>query len=44
MRCAKTKALTRAQKLTKALKVCKKDKNKGKRQKCERPRGSSTGR
>jgi hypothetical protein len=33
--CAKTKALTRAQKLAKALKACKKDKNKGKRRKCE---------
>jgi hypothetical protein len=33
--CAKTKALTRAQKLAKALKACKKDKNKGKRAKCE---------
>jgi hypothetical protein len=33
--CAKTKALTRAQKLAKALKACKKDKNKGKRHKCE---------
>jgi hypothetical protein len=33
--CAKTKALTRAQKLAKALKACKKDRNKGKRQKCE---------
>jgi hypothetical protein len=32
--CAKTKALTRAQKLAKALKACKRDKNKGKRQKC----------
>jgi hypothetical protein len=33
---AKTKALTRAQKLTKALKACHKDKNKGKRAKCEK--------
>jgi hypothetical protein len=34
--CAKAKALTRAQKLAKALKTCKKDHNKGKRQKCEK--------
>jgi hypothetical protein len=34
--CAKAKALTRAQKLAKALKACKKDKNKGKRAKCEK--------
>jgi hypothetical protein len=33
--CAKVKALTRAQKLAKALKSCKRDKNKAKRQKCE---------
>jgi hypothetical protein len=33
--CAKAKALTRAQKLAKALKSCKRDKSKGKRQKCE---------
>ncbi len=32
--CAKTKALTRAQKLARALRACKRDKNKGKRQKC----------
>jgi hypothetical protein len=30
------KALTRAQKLAKALKVCKRDKKKGKRQSCEK--------
>jgi hypothetical protein len=34
--CAKTKTLTRAQKLTKALKVCHKDHNKAKRQSCAR--------
>jgi hypothetical protein len=34
--CAKIKPLTRAQKLTKALRVCRKDKNKGKRATCER--------
>ena len=34
--CAKVAALTRAQKLAKALKACRKDKNKGKRSKCER--------
>jgi hypothetical protein len=34
--CAKTKALTRAQKLTKALKACKKKTNKGKRATCEK--------
>jgi hypothetical protein len=34
--CAKTKALTRAQKLAVALKTCKKDRNRGKREKCER--------
>ena len=33
---AKTKALTRAQKLTKALKACKKDVRHAKRQKCEK--------
>jgi hypothetical protein len=33
--CTKTKVLTRTQKLTKALKSCKKDKNKAKREKCE---------
>jgi hypothetical protein len=33
--CFKTKALTRAQKLAKALKVCHKSKNKAKRQVCE---------
>jgi uncharacterized repeat protein (TIGR01451 family) len=33
--CAKAKALTRAQKLARALKVCKQDKDKSKRQKCE---------
>jgi len=33
--CAKTKALTRAQKLAAALKACHKDHNKNKRQKCE---------
>jgi hypothetical protein len=32
--CAKTKSLTRAQKLAKVLKACKKDKKKGKRQSC----------
>jgi len=32
----KPRPLTRAQKLAKALKVCRKDKNKGKRQKCEK--------
>ncbi len=34
--CVKTPALTRAQKLAKALKACKKDKKKSKRQACER--------
>jgi hypothetical protein len=34
--CAKVKPLTRAQKLKKALKACKKDKNKGKRATCEK--------
>ena len=34
--CARTKPATRAQKLTKALKACKRDKNKGKRTKCEK--------
>jgi len=34
--CAKVAALTRAQKLAKALKACHRDKNKGKRQKCEK--------
>jgi hypothetical protein len=34
--CAKTKALTRAQKLAQALKTCHKDKNKGKRASCEK--------
>ena len=34
--CAKTKALTRAQKLTKALKACKKRKNKSRRATCEK--------
>jgi hypothetical protein len=34
--CAKAKALTRAQKLTKALKACRKDHSKGKRKKCEK--------
>jgi hypothetical protein len=33
--CPKVKALTRAQKLAKALKACKKDHNKAKRQSCE---------
>ena len=33
--CAKAKALTRAQKLTKALKACKKDKKKAKRASCK---------
>jgi hypothetical protein len=33
--CAKAKALTRAQKLKAALKVCKKDRSKAKRAKCE---------
>ncbi len=33
--CAKAKALTRAQKLSQAMKSCKKDKSKSKRQKCE---------
>jgi len=33
--CPKTKTLTRAQKLTKALKSCRKDKNKSKRARCE---------
>jgi hypothetical protein len=33
--CAKTKALTRAQKLKAALKACHKDKPKQKRSKCE---------
>jgi hypothetical protein len=33
--CAKVKALTRAQKLQKALKACRKDKGKAKRAKCE---------
>jgi hypothetical protein len=34
--CAKTKALTRAQKLAKALKACRAKHNKGKREACER--------
>jgi 2-keto-3-deoxy-L-rhamnonate aldolase RhmA len=34
--CAKVKALTNAQNLKKALKACKKDKKKGKRQSCVR--------
>jgi len=34
--CAKVAALTRAQKLAKALKACKRDRNKGKRSKCEK--------
>ena len=34
--CAKAKTLTRAQKLSKALKACKQDKNKTKRAKCEK--------
>jgi hypothetical protein len=34
--CAKVAALTRAQKLAKALKVCRKEHSKGKRQKCEK--------
>jgi hypothetical protein len=34
--CAKAKTLTRAQKLAKALKACKKDHNKAKRQSCEK--------
>jgi hypothetical protein len=34
--CKKVKALTRAQKLAKALKVCERDKNRAKRQRCER--------
>jgi hypothetical protein len=34
--CAKAKALTRAQKLAKALKLCKRDKQKAKRKSCER--------
>jgi hypothetical protein len=34
--CAKVAALTRAQKLAKALKVCRRDKNKGKRATCEK--------
>jgi hypothetical protein len=34
--CAKTKALTRAQKLKAALKACHKDKPKQKRSKCEK--------
>jgi uncharacterized repeat protein (TIGR01451 family) len=34
--CPKVKVLTRAQKLAKALKACKKDKKKAKRQSCER--------
>jgi len=34
--CAKKKALTRAQKLAKALKACHKDKNKAKRASCEK--------
>jgi len=34
--CAKTKKLTRAQKLAKALRACKRDKNKGKRSSCEK--------
>ena len=33
---AKTKALTRAQKLTKALKACKKDHKKARREQCEK--------
>ncbi len=33
--CAKVKALTRAQKLAKALKTCHKDKSKAKRASCE---------
>jgi len=34
--CAKVAALTRAQKLAKALKACRRDKNKGKRQSCDK--------
>ena len=34
--CKQVKTLTKAQKLAKALKACRKDKNKGKRSKCER--------
>jgi hypothetical protein len=34
--CAKARALTRAQKLAKAMKACKKDKKKGKRASCEK--------
>jgi len=34
--CAKVATLTRAQKLKKALKACKRDKNKGKRSSCEK--------
>ena len=41
--CAKAKALTRAQKLTKALKVCRKDHEKSKRQQCEALAGSKYG-
>ena len=41
--CAKAKALTRAQKLTKALKVCRKDHEKSKRQQCETLAGSKYG-
>ena len=42
--CAKVKALTRAQKLQKALKACRRDRNKGRRAKCERPPKRSSGR
>jgi hypothetical protein len=41
--CAKAKALTRAQKLAKALKACHKDKNKAKREKCEKTAGKHYG-
>jgi hypothetical protein len=34
--CAKVAALTRAQKLAKSLKACRRDKNRGKRAKCEK--------
>ena len=42
--CAKTKALTRAQKLARALKVCHKDKSKAKREAVKRRRTRNTGR
>jgi len=41
--CAKVAALTRAQKLAKALKACKRDKNKGKRSSCEKAARKSYG-